>query len=87
MTSRSKPKRYIECPFCSGVLEPKIGKMKCPECGAKFEYDDSFGGVFVDIKDLRLPIKGNVCSKCGLLQDYGVERCLYCGNALSSTIQ
>ena len=87
MTSRSKTKRYIECPFCSGVLEPKVGKMKCPECHAKFEYDDRVESIFVDTDDLRLPIKGYVFSKCGLLQDYGVQRCLYCGNRMSRTVQ
>jgi hypothetical protein len=38
MTSRFKAKHYIECPFCSGVLEPKIGKMKIPECHDNFKY-------------------------------------------------
>ena len=41
------------CPFCSGVLEPKIGKMKCPECNARSEYDDRMECVFVDTNDLR----------------------------------
>ena len=46
-----------------------MGKMKCPECHAKFEYDDRMEVIFVGSEDLRLPIKRNVCSKCGLLQD------------------
>ncbi len=27
----------------------------------------------MDTKDLRLPVLGNVCSRCGLLQDYGAK--------------
>ena len=75
MTFRSKPKRFIECPVCSGVLEPKIGKMKCPECHANFEYDDRMECVFVDTSDLRLPVYGTVCPQCGLVQGEGVQRC------------
>jgi hypothetical protein len=86
MTPKSKQTRYINCPFCSGLIEPKIGQTKCPECKAKFTYDDRLESVFVDLDDLRLPIKGNVCSNCGLLQDYGGGTCLYCGKELSSTI-
>ena len=87
MTSRSEPKRYIECPFCSGVLEPKLGKMKCPECHAGFEYDARMECVFVDKDDLRLPVNGTVCPQCGLLQDEDVQRCLFCGRGLCRTVQ
>ena len=87
MTSRSKSKRYIEYPFCSGVLEPKIGKMKCPECHAKFQYDDRRECIFVDTDDLRLPVHGTVCPQCGLLQGEEVQRCLFCGKGLCGTVQ
>jgi hypothetical protein len=87
MTSRSKPKRYIECPFCSGVLEPKIGKMKCPECHTKFEYDDRMESIFVDTRNLRLPIHGTVCPRCGLVQGEDGKRCVYCGEGMSGTVQ
>ena len=87
MTSRSKPKRYIECPFSSGVLELKIGKMKCPECHAKFEYDDRMESVFVDTDDLRLPVHGTVCPQCGLVQGKETQGCLYCGKVMSGTVQ
>jgi hypothetical protein len=40
MTPESKQQRCIECPFCSGLVGPKIGKMKFPECKARFEHDD-----------------------------------------------
>jgi len=87
MTTRSKPKRFIECPFCSGVLEPKIGKMKCPDCNAKFSYDDRMESVFGDTEDLRLPVHGNVCPQCGLVQGQYVQRSFYCGKGLCGTVQ
>ncbi len=78
MTYLPKQKRYIECPFCSDLLEPKLGKIKCPECHANFEYDDRMESVFVDTSALRLPVHGTVCSQCGLVQGEDVQRCGYC---------
>jgi RNA polymerase subunit RPABC4/transcription elongation factor Spt4 len=78
---------YIECPFCQGLLEPKSGKQKCPECGVSLEIDERLESIFADTNDLRLPIKGNICTKCGLLQNYGIDQCRNCGYKLSSTIQ
>ncbi len=72
---------------CQGLLEPKTGKQKCSECGTNFEIDDRLECIFADTNDLRLPIKGNVCIKCGLIQDYGIDYCMNCGYGLSSTIQ
>ena len=73
--------------FCSGVLEQKPGKMECPECDTKFEYDDRMECVFVDTSDLRLPINGAVCTQCGVVQGEDVQGCFYCGKDLNSTIQ
>ena len=87
MTSRSGSKRFIECPFCSGVLEPRPGRMKCPECLARFTYDETAGGIFVDTGDLRLPVHGTVCPQCGLVQDEGNSRCASCGGELTGTVQ
>ena len=61
--------------------------MKCPECHAKFEYDDRMESVFVDTENLRLPVHGTVCSMCGLVQGDGVQRCVYCGMNLNVTVQ
>ena len=69
------------------MLEPKVGKMKCPECHAKFRYDDRMESVFVDTSDLRLPVYGTVCPQCGLVQDENVHRCLYCGQGMIGTVQ
>jgi hypothetical protein len=58
-----KPEIHLrQSPFCSGVLEPKIGTMKCPGCHSRFEYDDRMESVFVDTEDLRLPAHGIVYS-------------------------
>jgi hypothetical protein len=61
--------------------------MKCPECYAKFEFDDRMECIFVDTNDLRLPVHGTVCPQCGLVQGMDVQRCLYCGQGLSGTVQ
>jgi hypothetical protein len=77
---------YVTCPFCSGLVEPRTGKMKCPECHAKFEYDDRMECVFVDTSDLRLPVYGTVCTQCGLVQGEDGQRCVYCGVEISQTL-
>ena len=65
-------------------LNPKLGKIKCPECHAKFEYDDRMESIFVNANDLRLPVHGTVCPQCGLVQGDGdVRRCVCCGVILS----
>jgi hypothetical protein len=87
MTSRSKRKRYIECPFCIAPLKPKVGKIQCPMCEAKFEYDDRMECIFVDTSDLRLPVHGTVCPQCGLVQGEDVQRCVYCGVEMSHILQ
>ena len=53
-TSESKQKPYIECSFCFVLLEPRLAKMKCPECHAQFEWNDWLECVFVDFDDMRL---------------------------------
>ncbi|MBW2611198.1 MAG: hypothetical protein JRD49_05920 [Deltaproteobacteria bacterium] len=80
-------KRFIECPFCSGLVEPRRGRMKCPECHAVFTYDDRLESIIVDPHDLRLPIHGTVCTRCGLVQSEKVRRCGHCGGELVSTKQ
>lgn len=78
---------YIECPFCQGLLEPKTGKQKCPECGVHLEIDDRLESIFADTNDLRLPIHGTVCGSCGLVQGERNDRCWYCGMGLCGTVQ
>ena len=84
MTTKPEPYRYIECPFCLGALEAKTGKIKCPGCDAQFTVDDRFERVFTDTSHLRLPVKGTVCSTCGLVQGEWNDKCMYCGVVLSS---
>jgi len=78
---------YIECPFCQGLLEPKAGKQKCPECGTNLEIDDRLESIFADTSDLRLPIHGTVCPDCGLVQGEENDICWYCGAGLCHTVQ
>ncbi len=69
------------------LVESKLGKMKCLECYANFEYDDRMECVFVDTKDLRVQVHGTVCPQCGLVQGEDVQRCVYCAVGLSGTVQ
>jgi DNA-directed RNA polymerase subunit RPC12/RpoP len=49
----------IRCPFCGYQgIETQPGKSVCTECGTAFEIDDRGECVFVDPKNLRLPIDG-----------------------------
>jgi hypothetical protein len=61
--------------------------MKCPECKAKFTYDDRLECVFADIDDLRLPVEGTVCAQYGLLQSEENNKCAYRGEGLCGTVQ
>jgi len=65
------------------VLEPKIGKMKCPECNSRFQYDHRMERIFVDTEDLRLPNNVTVCPQFGSLQSEDI----HCGHSLSLTVQ
>jgi len=80
-------KQYIECPFCNGLVEPKPGRQICPECHAEFIYDEGMERMFVDTNDVRLPIDGTVCTRCGMVQSEKIKRCGHCGVALVSTTQ
>jgi len=80
-------KNYIECPFCSGLLEPKLGRQTCPECHAGFVYDAGRHRIFVDTNDIRLPIQGIVCTRCGMVQSENARRCAHCRGELLSTKQ
>ena len=80
-------KQFIECPFCSGLLEPKSGKQKCPECRAGFLYDEDGQRIFADTSDLRLPIHGTVCIRCGMVQSEKIRRCGNCGGEIIGTQQ
>ena len=79
--------QYIECPFCSGLVEPKPGRQKCPECHTGFTYDEEMERIFVDTNDVRLPIDGTVCTRCGMVQSETMRRCGNCGVALVGTEQ
>ena len=80
-------KSYIECPFCSGLVEPRPGKQECPECHTGFVYDEGLQGIFLDTNDLRLPIYGTVCTRCGMVLSETMRRCGHCGRELVSTKQ
>ena len=78
-------KNYIECPFCNGLVEPKPGKLACPECHAALLYDEGKQHIFVDTNDMRLPIHGTVCTRCGMVQSEKMRRCEHCGGKITGT--
>ena len=78
-------KQFIECPFCSGLVEPRPGRQECPECHAGFVYDKNLESIFVDTSDLRLPINGTVCTRCGMVQSEKARRCGNCGGKITDT--
>ena len=78
----------IRCPFCTdGHIKAEPGKATCFDCDAKFEIDDRAECIFVDLDNPRLPISGNICGECGLVQSDKNETCVYCGVELPITIQ
>ncbi|MEN8243343.1 MAG: hypothetical protein ABFS43_00415 [Thermodesulfobacteriota bacterium] len=80
-------KEFIECPFCSGLVEPRPGRQKCPECRIGFLYDEGLQRIFVDTNDVRLPIQGTVCTRCGMVQSEKIKRCEHCGGEIVGTQQ
>ena len=64
----------------------KPGKGKCPECGSRFEIDDRLECVFADIDNIKMPVKGVVCSSCGLVQGGDTEACLNCGSKINTAV-
>ena len=80
-------KNYIECPFCSGLVEAKPGRLTCPECRAGLTCDESLRHIFADTDDMRLPIHGTVCTRCGLVQSEKASRCVHCQADLVGTRQ
>jgi hypothetical protein len=59
----------LNCPFCeNGFVMAKPGKTCCSVCETEFEIDDRLECVFADPDNVRLPLRGIVCSACGLVQ-------------------
>ena len=75
------------CPFCrqSDILE-NSGPTICPSCQTVFEIDDRGECVFVDTDSLRMPMFGQVCVECGLVQEIRRDACVYCGVAFNKTV-
>ena len=79
---------YIKCPFCSNHnIKSKSGKTFCTDCSTEFEIDDRGECIFIDTSNPRLPINGNVCMSCGLVQGEEKGNCVYCGARISGGLQ
>jgi len=62
----------LKCPFClNPVVDSNPSEKICPRCQAEFEIYDRGECVFANPDNLRLPINGNVCKVCGMVQGEG----------------
>jgi hypothetical protein len=75
------------CPICrQSDLQGNPGKTVCPLCKTVFEIDDRGECVFADTDSLRIPMFGQVCVECGLVQQDKRDSCVYCGRSLNNTV-
>ena len=75
------------CPFCRQTeIGDEPGPTVCPACTAGLEIDDRGECVFVDTASPRLPMFGQVCTECGLVQQDKRETCNNCGTTLNRTV-
>jgi uncharacterized OB-fold protein len=78
----------MKCPFCGDyAIDNYPVETICSECSTKFEIDDRSECIFVNMDNLKLPIKGTICNVCDLVQVEAREACMYCGEMLCSTRQ
>ena len=75
------------CPFCRQTeVGEKSGSAVCPACKAGFEIDDRGECVFVDMASPKMPMFGQVCTECSLVQQDKRETCVYCGATFNKTM-
>ena len=75
------------CPFCrQTIIGDEPGLSVCPACKAGLEIDDRGECVFVDTASPRLPMFGQVCTECGLVQQDKRDACSYSGTTFSMTV-
>jgi hypothetical protein len=75
------------CPFCRETdIGNKSGQTVCPACKAGFEIDDRGECIFADVDRIRIPVDGQVCMVCGLVQDGKWGSCVWCGADFNKTI-
>ena len=76
------------CPFCRETeVGNDTGPIVCPACKAGFEIDDRGECVFVDTENPRIPMYGQVCTECGLVQQIKRDSCAWCGTIFKKTVQ
>ena len=75
------------CPICrqSDIVD-NSGPTICPTCNVGFEIDDRGECVFVDTGNPRIPMYGQVCAECGLIQQSKRDSCVYCGTIFNKTV-
>jgi len=75
------------CPFCRETeIGFQTGPTVCSACKAGFEINDRGECVFVNTDDPRMPMSGQACMQCGLVQQDKRKTCNYCGTTFSKTM-
>ena len=73
------------CPFFQeSDISDVTGPMICQACKIGFEIDDRGECVFADMAHPRLPMCGQVCTVCGLIQTDKRKSCMWCGTGISA---
>jgi len=58
----------------------------CPSCQTVFEIDDRAECVFVDTGSPRMPMFGQVCTECALVQQDKWDSCVFCGTNFTKMV-
>jgi len=75
------------CPFCrQSDIGDKSGTIICSSCQTVLEIDDRGECVFVDADSPKMPMYGQVCAECGLVQQDKRDSCVYCGTVFNKTV-
>ena len=75
------------CHFCRETeIGDHTGPTACLACLAGFEIDDRGECVFVDTGRPRMPMFGQACMQCGLVQQGKRETCVCCGTAFNKSV-
>ena len=75
------------CPFCrQSEIPDKSETTICPSCKTVFDIDDRGECVLVDTDSPRMPMLGQVCAECGLIQQGKRDLCVYCGTIFNKAV-
>ena len=75
------------CPFCrQSDLPNQPGSIICPACQTEMEIDDRGECVFANPDVLKMPLRGQICMECGLIQQDERFSCASCGTGINKMV-